>query len=600
MSIKTGIIDPDLALNIVRNSPVIAFDSETTGLTVRDIVCGWVITDWDHSVYVPVRHDGGGNIPDVGDFEKELADAFKDRSRKGLRTVGHHLGFDLRAAGRHGVIPWSPLEDTMINESLIDDLTKGYSLDECCKRHGVEAKKGDAIYRAMSERFGGIPDKKQMQHFYKMPGDMFEVVDYATGDGVSTLHLWKSQQPILDEEELRKPWKLECDLLPYLARMHLRGIRVDGEAAEQVRDQFAANLREAEAQFPAGFNPRSPKEVEGLFRAQGFGDDDFVYTNPTPNKPEGQISFREQWLKTNPLGEAILTIRRLKKAEESFISPLTDEHNVNGRVHAILNQSKSDEFGVAGARLSCSEPNLQAYPKRNKAIGKPVRRLIAADPGMILDEADFKQQEPRFFTHYSEEPALIEGYNTGTMDIHDVADSYFHLGRDVSKRLGLGILTGMQPRALAGHMSWPLSEAERAHRKFLGDAFPNIGQFQKDAKSVFKNRGYVKSILGRKARLDQARFAYRAVSRIIQNSGGDHMKTALLRVNEYEDAHPDVFQALMTIHDSNIWQRDPGHDISEIVRVIENVAQEPDFSLIVPIPVDVGTGYDWSEASYGK
>lgn len=593
-------IDPELALQIVRESKVIAYDTETSGLEVTSFICGYVITDHSFSIYVPVRHEAGGNIPDADGFEAALNDAFQERARRGYRTVGHHLGFDLRISARHGVRPGSPLEDTMINESLIDDRTLGYGLDDCCARHQVVAKKGADLYRAIAERFGGIPDRKQMANFWRMPGDHPDVVEYATGDGVSTLELWGSQQTLLDAEELRVPWQLECDLLPYLARIHHRGMPVDMDYGARIGDDLKVQIDEKLRVFPAGFNVRSPKEVEALYRANGYDDHMFDRTEPSASKPQGQVSFTEKWLETNEIGDAVLSVRRLEKARDSFIAPLIDTHNVNGRVHPVMHQSKSDEYGVAGARLSCSDPNLMAFPKRNKLVGKIVRKLVKPDDGMLLEEGDAMQQEPRFFTHYSEEASLVKGYNEGTYDIHDVANEQLHLGdRDKAKRLGLGMLTMMTPKTLATHLRIPVSEAKLLHAAFLTDAFPAIGQFQQDVISVFASRGYVKSILGRKARLDSRRFAYKGVSRVIQNSGGDHIKTCILRACQYEDAYPEAVQILLSIHDSVLWQRDPGHSPKELVRLMENVPHEPQFNLIVPIPFEVGSGRDWSEASYG-
>lgn len=593
-------IDPELALQIVRNSKVIAYDTETSGLdSVRDFICGYVITDHSFSIYVPVRHEGGGNIPNVEEFEAELAAAFAERSRLGFRTVGHHLGFDLRLSARYGVVPWSPLEDTMINEALIDDRTIGYSLEECCRRHQVTLKLGTELYAELAQRFGGVPDKKQMANFYKMPGDHPLVVGYATGDGTSTLELWGSQQPLLDAEELRVPWQLECDLLPYLARIHRRGIRINHDYAEKVAAQIKDQIEEKKRVFSAGFNVRSPKEVEELYRLNGYTDDMFDRTEPSLKHPQGQCSFTEKWLETNEIGEAILGVRRLEKATDSFITPLVDTNNVGGRVFPILNQSKSDDYGVAGARLSCSAPNLQAYPKRNKDVGAIVRRLVIPDDGMLIEEGDAMQQEPRLFTHYSRDEKLLEGYGNNTLDIHDLSNELLRLGdRDKAKRLAMGMLTMLGVRELASRLRCSFSEAKAYKRQFLYDAFPAIKDFQDTAIDVFGRRGYVKSILGRRARLDTPRYAYRAVSRIIQNSGGDHIKTCILRACQYEDAHPNAIQVLLSIHDSALWQRDPGHDVKEFVRSMENVAHEPQFNLLVPIPFEVGSGDDWAEASY--
>jgi DNA polymerase-1 len=479
----------------------------------------------------------------------------------------------------------------MINEAIINDTTIGYGLAEVSKRYGVEVKKGADLYAEIARRFGGLPDAKSMQHFHKMPGDHPLVVEYAVGDGVSTLQVWEKQQVVLDRDDLRRVWKLECDLIPYLARMHNRGLRIDSDYSARVSVDIAAAIEEAQKKFPPGFNVRSPKDVEGIYRANGFGDTDFDRTE------KGAVSFREGWLAGNEIGGLILGVRRLEKARDSFIAPLIDTHNIGGRVHPVLNQSKSDDYGVAGARLSCSEPNLQAFPKRNIDVGRVVRRLVIADEDMILEEADAKQQEPRFFTHYSEDQALVDGYRNGTMDMHDRAASILGLDREVAKRLGMGMLTMMSVPTLAVHMKCDPVTARELHHGFLHGAFPLIREFQDTAISVFKRRGYVKTLMGRRAYCDNPRFAYRAVSRIIQNNGGDHIKLCMLRANQYEDAYPDV-QMLLSIHDSLMWQRVPDHPPTELIKIIENVATE--MGVIVPIPFGLGSGTDWARASYGE
>jgi DNA polymerase-1 len=282
----------------------------------------------------------------------------------------------------------------------------------------------------------------------------------------------------------------------------------------------------------------------------------------------------------------------------SFITPLIDTHNQNGRVHPLLNQSKGDESGVIGGRLSCQDPNMQAFPKRNKVVGKVVRQLIIPDFGE-LSEADFKQQEPRLFAHFSEDRNLLAAYLADPpLDIHDVSSSILSLPRDVSKRLGLGILTGMGYQALADHMGWTFDEAKRAHNTFLGDAFPGIKDFQTDAKKTMISRGYVRTLLGRRCTVDDNRYAYKAVSRIIQGSGADHTKTALLIACEYCESESDNIDLLMTIHDSFISQHTDRKYRDELSALLANVATK--MGVMIPIPVEVGTGSNWSEASYGK
>ena len=584
-------IDPARALRIARESPLISFDTETTGLEVKDRVVGWVITDTEASIYVPVRHTGGGNILYPEEFERELNLAFKDRARCGFRSVAHNAGFDLRMANKHGVYPEYPLEDTQINEALICDITKGYGLDNCCQRHNVTAKLGDIIYRAIVAKFGGMPDRKSMANFHKMAGDDPAVVDYATGDGISTLELREAQQKLLDELEVRQAWDLECQLIHRVARLHARGMRVDREYGIELRDMIIEDkIHAAQSWFPPGFNTNSPKDVEAMYRNNGYTDDMFNRT------PTGAVAFRENWLNTNEIGQRIIAVRQLKKARDSFIAPLVDTHNVNGRVHATLNQSKSDDYGAIGARFSCSDPNLQAFPKRNEEVGKIVRKLIIPDDGMEICEADYRQQEPRLFAYFSGDERLLGGYRSGTMDIHDMTSAGLGLPRNVAKRMAMGILTGMSAKALAGHMNWDYDRALEYHGAFLKKEFPAIRAFQKEASSIFASTGYVRSITGRRAQLDDPEFAYRAVSRIIQNSGGDLMKTALLRACEYEEAHPGI-QLLMTVHDSLIWQQEKGFDYSPLIAELESIPN--DFNLGLPFPFEVHAGKNWAEASYG-
>lgn len=590
------LIDPELALQIVEDdSNPIAYDTETNGLDITSIVVGYVITNNEYSIYVPVRHGGGGNIPNVNEFETALAAAFRERSRRGYLTVGHNLGFDLRVSLRHGVVLGSPLEDTQINEGMIDDRTIGYGLDDCCARHQVTAKLGTELYIELARRFGGMPDRKSMQHYWKIEGDNPKAVEYATGDGISTLELWASQQKLLDAEELRVPWQQECDLMPYVARAHHRGIKLNEEYAKDVDVTVKERLAEAKRVFSAGFNVRSPKEVESLYRANGYTDTDFDRTE------KGKASFTEKWLETNEIGDKILAVRRIEKARDSFITPLVTTYNVKGRIHAVLHQAKSDEYGVAGSRFSCSDPNLQAFPKRNKEVGMLVRPLLCADEGFFLYEADVSQHEPRLFTHFSEEPDLVEGYRNGTVDIHDMASQQLGLPRDTAKRMAMGMLSMMWPKALAGHMRWDIPKAKTMHRAFLG-AFPAIKTFQETAVGLFASTGYVKSIMGRIARLSSPKLSYQAVSRIIQNSAGDHLKYMLLRAFRFEDAHPDDIHILLTIHDSIIFQCRKGkeHLVRELIAILEATAQEAPFNFIIPVPFEVGRGDNWGQSSYGE
>ena len=78
-------------------------------------------------------------------------------------------------------------------------------------------------------------------HLWQLPARY--VGPYAEADAVNTLPLFENLNPILDQEGTRAAYRLECDLLPMVLEMRLRGIRVDLDAAEHARELLAAQAR---------------------------------------------------------------------------------------------------------------------------------------------------------------------------------------------------------------------------------------------------------------------------------------------------------------------------------------------------------------------
>ena len=574
------------ALWMVREAKVISYDTETTGLTKNDRPCGYVISDGLESLYIPTAHAGGANIARPKEFEKELAKAFKVRTGW---TIGHNLAFDLRMSRYSGIVLNKKLLDTQINEGLIDDHTTSYSLASCAERHGVTAKKGMELYIHLSEQFGGKASSKQMGNFYKLPGDDPLAVEYAEGDGITTYQLAEKQQIEMMAQELDRVLDLECQLIWYIDEMRARGMKIAMHLLEETRNQVYELQNLAASRLPPGFNSRSPIQVKQLFVDSGV--------TSWPLTPTGKPSFREKWLATNIIGQNILQVRQYSKLEESFIKPIAETYNNNGRVHAELNQSRGDEYGTNTGRLSCSNPNLQAFPKRNEDLGKIVRALVIPDTGMVLHEDDFSQQEPRLFAHYADDPNLLKGYASDpVIDVHAMTAELIGLPRSISKRLAMGMFTGMGVKALAGHMDCDEETARKYHQSFFV-AYPKIRKFQTQATQKAEAVGYVKTALGRRARFPDRNFAYKATSRIIQGTGADHTKLALLNACKFAEASGNTINMLMTVHDSFIYQATIHADVEGLRREIERAADQLGFKL--PIPLDHGEGANWAEASYG-
>ena len=113
-------------------------------------------------------------------------------------------------------------------------------------------------------------------------------------------------------------------------------------------------------------------------------------------------SFTANWLVNcnNKTAKLILQARELNKFHNTFLNSIM-KYQVNGRIHAEINQLRSDSGGTVSGRLSMSNPNLQQVPARNKEFGPKIRSLFIPDEGCQWGSFDYSQQEPRMTVHYA-------------------------------------------------------------------------------------------------------------------------------------------------------------------------------------------------------
>jgi DNA polymerase I-like protein with 3'-5' exonuclease and polymerase domains len=612
----------ELALRLVREAPVIAYDVETSGLDWRrQYVVGYVITESaDVNTYTPVRHAGGGNLPGLASlpegsmvenasllpihsWEQELQKAFLERRTKpGFVTIGHHIKFDQHFSCNHGVSLGRQMEDTQLNASLLNEHAGSYSLDACCRRERVTAKLGDELYQHLAGLFGGVADRKQMSNFWRLAGDDPVGVEYALGDGVSTLALRSAQLPQIMEEyepgfSLEKVWRLESDLIWTTFRMERRGIKVDLDQLQRVKQILAGMEAEARSVLPEGFNVRSTAQTQAWLEAQGFTE--FERTEPSSRFPDGQVSIRQKWLEDCPVGKPIVALRKVMDLASKFLKPLEERHIFNGRVHSSFEQMRGDDFGTISGRYSSHDSNLQQLSSRDKVLGKLLRSVFVADDGKEMFEADYKAAEPRTFAHFTKAKFLMDGFcATPPMDVHAIMAGKLGLDRDTSKRAFMGVVTGQSFGGFCKHLGWPSEKAEPIYYG-MHKEFPELMEFHKAARNACKIRGYVKSIIGRKFTLDDPQYAYRAVSRIVQGNDADILKWKMLEFDRAcEDAGDDI-NLNATVHDSIVGQFPPGGRalVTELIEQFSDV-QSPPFSLRVPFECDVGFGKTWAECKF--
>lgn len=601
------------ALKVAASGDPLSYDTETSGLDWKRVwPVGYVFCVPGTSVYVPLRHGGGGNLMgsrpletpegpfELHPFEVALKKAFAQREETygaaAGPVIGHNLKFDMHMSLNAGVILPRRVHCTQYGAAMLDEHARSHSLEISCLVRGLTSKLGQKMYDHLSQTLGVPNNKDSMGHFWRTSGTDPVVTEYTEGDGISTLELWKDQTPRITAEGMDYIASIEMRLMRHIVAMERRGVKIDEARLEEIEATFKAMMLKAMEELPDGFNSRAPTQAIAFFTKNG------VTNWPTTDK--GNPSFPEKWLKTTEPGRKILKARKVRTILDQFIEPMKASHVFKGRVHPSFNQLRGDGFGVVSGRFSCSYPNLQQVPKHNRELAEIYRSIFLADEGFEFWEADYSQCEPRLFAHYAKSQILIDGYNsTPPMDMHDVTAKMMNADRDtVAKRMNMGLLTGMWPKTFATHMGWDLTQAKARWNEWMA-LFPEIRAFQDGVTNKFGTLGYVRTILGRRCRLDNPKLAYQGTSRVIQGSNADILKAKMLVACEMIEQMDGVVEMLLTVHDSLNWQAEAtqqGMEYSrELVQACSEVQVEP-FNLRVPFVMDVKKGKSWSEATFGK
>jgi len=623
----------------------LAYDTETSGLDWRvNHVVGHVVTFGprpDASYYVPFRHGGGGNVgghagPQTATgWDGKLApgeQALLDGVFKpGRRIVGHHLNFDLKFVYRLiGTQAFEPqFEDTMINAPLINEFAGKFSLEACCQRWKVQAKKGQQMYDHIHAMFPEVPaTPASMGHFWRLAGGDKIAVEYATGDGTSTWQLRDAQMVDIREQvefrsvngtpqytSLEKVHDIESRLIRVLARMTCKGIKVDvgyfEELQARLNDQIAQLVDKDFKGHPdqANVSFQSPSDVKWFMEKHGVTDWPMT---PKTNKP----SFPESWLKLSEPGRKIIAGRHVVHMRNSFINPLLEEHIWKGRVHTTFNQMRGDEFGTIIGRLSSSEPNLQQAHKRDPERGRMLRGGFLPDDGMVYAEADYRQCEPVLLAYFSRCKVLLDGFRAvPPVDAHSAVTRAMNLSkgydtwddkqkkaaRENGKRINQTLITGGGKGVIVERYDADPAEVDQQYRDYFR-AMPEIKVTQKKTERLFKQRGYMVTLLGRRLHLQRPDRAYVALNRILSGGNADIIKSKMVEIDDYLESVGRPIDMLNSIHDALDFQFAPDHRAvyNECIDIMQRFGPNDLITLDVPLGVDHDEGPNWAVATFGE
>jgi DNA polymerase I-like protein with 3'-5' exonuclease and polymerase domains len=595
--------------------PEIAIDLETRDDGINEgLGAGWAmnkgyvigfavaVDGWQ--AYYPFKHLGGGNM-----IEPQVIKYMKDVCALPNTKIFHNAQYDIGWLGAMGIKVNGPIVDTMVAAALIDESRYSFALNNLAKEYIGEMKAETDLIEAAKDH--GVDPKGEM---WKLPAE--HVGFYAEQDARITYRLWQVFKHELHKQNLITTWEMESDLLPILIQMRQRGVRVDVGKAEILAREFVAREKVVLSEIKKLIG----KDVD-IWAARNIADafDKLHITYPRTEKT-GEPSFTQNWLINSPhkISKLIVQAREINKFHSTFLNSIM-KYNHKGRIHAEINQLRSDQGGTVSGRISMSNPNLQQLPARNKEFGPMIRGLFLPEEGYKWGSFDYSQQEPRMVVHYAASigegyegsQELVKAYENATADFHQTVADLVGIERSQAKTIGLGLMYGMGKNKLANSLGLSKEEAEVLISKY-NRKVPFVKLLSDRCMKKANSEGVIRTKKGRKCRFDmwepmdfgihtpekfenasakyganniKRAFTYKALNRLIQGSAADQTKQAI--VSCYEQGYLPILQ----IHDELCFNVKPGDEI-KIKEIMENCME-----FKVPSVVDISLGDDFGQAS---
>lgn len=507
---------PPIAIPHVPPNTILALDTECWNedllhkgaqfITGKDFPCGFSLAFAGWRGYFPVAHrEGNVEFDAVGQLRELL-------NRRDIVMVAANTRYDLEALWKWNIQPQCTISDVQVMEALLDENQNSYSLDTIGKRRKIGEKNKQAMEEWMVAHGFVKRGKVDYGRMDEMPP--WIIGPYAEQDAALTLAIYQDQLKHIYSEGLSTVAALENDLIPILFAMRARGVRVDLAAAERLNEEMETQLAIDKQQFPADFDPWSSESLSRWIATQ-FG----LAVGKTE---KGKDSVTNQWLEDSGVPDliALADWRKLDKIRRDFVVGLVLEGNHDGKLHPQWfstrgsgHMAEADVNGTRQGRIGCVDPNLTTLPRRHKIWGPATRRLFVPFDGKWC-KADFASQEPRIGLHYAHLLGLpgtqrvMNMYKTDPKtSFHKVVVGMVNAARetpieyDKGKTINLALSYGMGKKKLARSLKMTESAVESILNTYDLQV-PFVRMLLKRASMIAEQRGFVRTILGRKRRFD--------------------------------------------------------------------------------------------------
>ncbi len=521
---------------------------------------------------------------DIGEYYTDPAQ-WPTLPTKENKVIFHHAKFDLPKLQKIG-LEFPSWEDTKIAAHLLDENRKNSLKPLAASLLG----KSVIEYKDL--------DKEDEAAFRQ----------YAINDSLYTRELWFKLSEQLEREGLTEVYELEKALVPVIISMEDAGMKVDIKAFRKLEKLALGKLEEARKEvFKLILAEKLIGEINfdvselNLNSSQQIGQllyEGFNLSIPKVTKKMKPSTDKEALVALNhPVADALLQYKEYQKLLSGFLNKLPD-HIINGRIHPEYNAT-----GTVTGRFSVSNPNCQQVPQHTD-LGKQLRNCFVAEKGHKLVVADYAQMELRVLAHYSKDPTLLETFRKGEDPHTNTAKKIFQTEeptkdqRSIAKMVNFGVVYGITGPGLYRRLkALGIAVQPKDCDAFIAQYFtshPGVQDFLDKVKHLIQNRGWVKTLYGRRRRVTAKTFREirQACNFVIQGCSADLIKQAM--VTTYP-LLPVGAKIIAMIHDELIVEcltKDAVRVRETLVDAMSNSIKK----LLVPLEVDAHIVRRWGDA----
>ena len=596
---------PDL-----RQAHTIAIDLETYDPDLKSMGSGSVVGNGKvvgiavavdgYSGSFPFDHEGGGNLE-----KSKVIQWFKDVCECPADKVFHNAMYDVCWIRKMGIKINGRIIDTMIAASLVNENRFRFDLNSLGWDYVGKGKNETELKAAANE--WGVDPKADM---WKLPS--MYVGSYAERDAELTLELWKVMQKEISHQDLGAIFELETDLFPCLVDMRFLGVKVDVERAHELKRDLTLSeemlLQKIKKETGLDTQIWAARSIAKVFEKLNLPFDQTEKTK-APSFTKNFLSSHE-----HPVVRMIAEARELNKAHTTFIDTII-RYQHRDRIHAGINQIRSDNGGTVTGRFSYSNPNLQQNPARNKDLGPLIRSLFLPESDCEWGCFDYNQQEPRLVVHYAslDQDASVfnvkNAYTEGDADFHTIVSKMADIPRPQAKTINLGLFYGMGKAKLQAELGVSKEKAEELF-SIYHSRVPFVKSLMKSVSNRAQHRGQIRTLLGRLCRFHlwepnsfgmhkalpfkeavqehgpgiRRAYTYKALNKLIQGSAADMTKKCMLELYK-EGIIPHI-----QIHDELDISVESDKQAKRIIEVMESAVD-----LEIPNKVDYESGKNWGD-----